>query len=181
MVTLLLSQDCERIYWYLMRDYQSFKTMGLLYGDKEPMGRYVPAPAYAAYANLIRQLYGTKYVRREPTDRWTQIHVFQKGDLEIRVCWATAPTTVTFQAARPLTGVNLGGGDLSLEQEDGQVQLALTTGPVYLKGPVAAIEQTPSPLVADSVTDYTNVQGKLNWFYGYFDGTDTYKPRTSSR
>jgi len=84
------------------------------------MGRYVPAPAYVAYANLIRQLYGAKYVRREQADRWTQIHVFQKGDLEIRVCWATAPTTVTFQAAEPLVGVDLAGGDLPLEQLGGR-------------------------------------------------------------
>ena len=44
-----------------------------------------------------------------------------------------------------------------------------------MKGAVAAIEQAFSPIVADSVTDYTNVQGKLNWFYGYCDGTTSYK------
>ena len=57
---------------------------------------------------------------REQTDRWTQIHVFQKGDVEIRVCWATAPTNVTFQAAQSLSGVDLAGGDLPLDQAAGR-------------------------------------------------------------
>jgi hypothetical protein len=175
MYTLLLSEDCERICWYLMRDYQNFKTMGLLYGDKEPMGRYVPAPAYAAYANLIRQLSGAKCVRREATDRWTRIYLFRKGSEEIRVCWSTAPTTVTFKAAGPLTGIDLVGGQQKLEQANGGVRLPLTTSPVYVKGAVTAIGQPPSPIVADSVMDYTNVQGKMDWSYGYFDGAAPYK------
>jgi hypothetical protein len=176
MVTLLLSQDVERIYWYLMRDYQSFTTMGLLYGDKEPMGRYVPAPAYAAYANLIRQLYGATYVRREVMDRWTHVHLFKKGNEEVRVCWATAPTTVTFKAAGPLAGIDLVGGQVRIERADGGARLALALTPVYVKGAVAGVTQPPNPIVADSAMDYTNVQGKANWYYGYFDGAGPYKP-----
>ena len=176
MYTLLLSENVERIYWYLLRDYQSFTTMGLLYGDKEPMGRYVPAPAYAAYANLIRQLGGAAYVRREATDRWTRIYLFRKGDDQVRVCWTTAPTTVTFKAAAPLAAIDIMGGEQPLEQAEGGRRLALTLSPVYVKGAVTGITQPPNPIIADSVMDYTNVQGKANWSYGYFDGAGPYRP-----
>ena len=91
MATLLLSADVERMYWYLMRDYINFQTMGLVRDQDSPFGRYAPAPAYVAYANLIRQLSGARYVRREPTDPRTHVHVFERGGEEIRVSWSTAP------------------------------------------------------------------------------------------
>src|SRR3546814_16516478 len=91
MSTLMLSEGVERMYWYLMRDYSHFTTMGLLYNVDSPQGRYVPAQSYAAYSNLIRQLYRAEYLRREKTDQRTRIYAFRKGDAAVRVAWSMAP------------------------------------------------------------------------------------------
>jgi hypothetical protein len=171
MYTLLLSERVERIYWYLVRDYQNFKTMGLVRDDKDPWGRYAVAPPYVAYANLIRQLHGAEFVRREPTDRWTRIYLFKKGGDEIRICWAVLPTTVTLKASGPLTAIDMMGGEERMEPPAAGAPLTLSETPVYIKGAVTGISQPPSPIIADSAEDYSNEQGKAGWFYGYYDGS----------
>jgi hypothetical protein len=89
MSTLLLAGGVERIYWYLLKDYQEFSGMGLLRSESDPAGRYVPAPAYAAYATLIKQLGGARFVRREASDPDLRIYLFSKGAGEILVAWST--------------------------------------------------------------------------------------------
>ncbi|HAU38610.1 MAG TPA: hypothetical protein DCX07_12945, partial [Phycisphaerales bacterium] len=134
MYTLLLSEECEKIYWYLLRDYSSFKTMGLLRDPNDPMGRYAVAPPYPAYANLIRQLSGAKFVRREPTDPRTRVYRFDKGGEPVRVCWATVPAHFALAADAPLTVTDLMGQEQRLEPVEGKVYLTLTDNAVYVKG-----------------------------------------------
>src|SRR5271166_5301550 len=62
MSTLLLSAKVERIYWYLLRDFEEFTGLGLLHDENDPLGRYTPTPAYVAYATLIHELDGLSFV-----------------------------------------------------------------------------------------------------------------------
>jgi Glycosyl hydrolase catalytic core len=170
--TVLLSENVERMYWYLMRDYLDFETMGLVRDVDSPFGRYTPAPAYVAYANVIRQLAGARYVRREPTDPRTHVYVFERGGEEIRVSWSTAPSSrVDFEAGSPLTVVDIVGDERTVPPADGAVSLMLTEDPVYLKGPVREVrEHRRDSILAWSEHDFGVVQGAGGWHYGYYDG-----------
>lgn len=133
---LMLSAGIEKSFWYLGRDYseQGFKTMGLLRGPKDTLGRYAPAPAYPAYANLIHQLYGATYVKREAKDDATRVYTFKRGKEEIRVCWATQPSHIAINTSTPVTVVDIMGGEETLRPAGGQVYLNLNEDPVYVKG-----------------------------------------------
>ncbi|HYW78136.1 MAG TPA: hypothetical protein VE890_01110, partial [Thermoguttaceae bacterium] len=131
---LLLSQDVEKIYWYLARDYNEFLTMGLLRSDKDPMGRYAVAPNYVAYATLIRQLHGARFARREPTQPHARVYLFQRESEQIRVCWATQPVHVALKTQSPVTVVDMMGGEETLFPTAGEISLTLNENPVYVRG-----------------------------------------------
>jgi hypothetical protein len=172
MATLLLSADVERMYWYLMRDYINFQTMGLVRDQDSPFGRYAPAPAYVTFANLIRQLSGASYLRREPTDPRTHVHVFERDGEEIRVSWSTAPEArLSYETSSPLTVVDIVGVERTVHPVEGAVSLVLTDDPVYLKGPVLGVrEHRREAILAWSQPDYGDVQGAGGWHYGHYDG-----------
>lgn len=136
--TLLLTAKVEKIYWYLCRDHMEFLSMGLLRHANDPLGRYAVAPAYVAYATLIRQLDGAQFLRREPSADSVRVYLFRQGGEEVRVCWATEPAHVAFAAARPLVCTDLVGATETLTPLDGQVGLTLDRNPRYLRGPAAA-------------------------------------------
>jgi hypothetical protein len=172
MATLLLSENVERMYWYLMRDYLDFQSMGLVRDQDSPFGRYAPAPAYVAYANLIRQLTGARYIRREPSDPRTHVHVFERDGKEIRVSWSTAPAAVVeYATGSPLTVVDIIGGERTVHPADGAVQLVLTQDPVYVQGPVLEVrERRRESILAWSEHDFGDVQGEGGWRYGHYNG-----------
>jgi Glycosyl hydrolase catalytic core len=172
MATLLLSQNVERMYWYLMRDYLDFQSMGLVRDQDSPFGRYAPAPAYAAYANLIRQLSGARYVRREPTDPRTHVHMFEQGGEQIRVSWSTAAgARVDYETRSPLLVVDIVGDERTVDPADGVVSLVVTEDPVFVKGPVLKTrEQRRESILAWSVHDFDDAQGTGGWQYGHYDG-----------
>jgi Glycosyl hydrolase catalytic core len=172
LATLLLSEDVERMYWYLMRDYLGFQSMGLVRDLDSPFGRYAPAPAYVAYANLIRQLSGSKYVRREPTDPRTHVHVFERNGEEIRASWSTEPVArVTYETRSPLTVVDIVGDERTVSPTDDEVSLLLTQNPVYVKGPAHEVrEHRSQSILAWAEQDFSNLQGAGGWYYGYYDG-----------
>jgi len=176
LATLMLSEDVERMYWYLMRDYRTsvdnFESMGLLRDQDSSFGRYAPAPAYAAYANLIRQLAGAQYVRREATDPRTHVHVFEREGQEIRVSWSKMPAArVIYETNAPLTVVDIVGDERMLRPVDGAVSLLLAENPVYVKGPVLEVrERLHEIILAWSEHDFDHVQGAGGWHYGYYDG-----------
>lgn len=170
--TLLLSEDVERIYWYLLRDYANFEAMGLLHDADSPLGRYVPAPSYVAYATLIRLLDGARYVRREPTDSRTRIYLFENDGEEVRVGWSTAPPSrVVFTTTSPLTVTDIMGEDSVLYPVNGQVVLHLTDTPIYVRGRVTAVQESRrDEVLADSAADFGGAQGENGWYYGHYDG-----------
>jgi hypothetical protein len=163
MYTLLLSEGCQKVYWYLLRDYAEFRTMGLLHDATAPEGRYAAAPAYVAYANLIRQLREATFVRREtfglqtradmgkrqdaastgePTDPQVRVYLFRHGVQEIRVCWATAPAGLVLQADAPLGVVDLVGKEVRIDPVGGEAYLTLTDNPVYVLGRIQGLART---------------------------------------
>ena len=128
MSTLLLSAGTERIYWYLLKDYQEFAGMGLLLSETAPAGRYTATPAYAAYANLIKQLGGARFQRREPGE--ARVYVFSRGGGEIRVAWSTAGAVqYDMRGDAPLWQI---GNAKALTPQHGTISVALDENPVYL-------------------------------------------------
>lgn len=127
MSTLLLAGGVERIYWYLMKDFQEFSGMGLLRSESDPAGRYVPAPAYAAYAILIKQLSGTRFVRREPSDPDLRVYLFSKAGREICVAWSSQGTRTYAPAAGGWQKIDMMGNPVPAG-----AQIMLDANPVYL-------------------------------------------------
>lgn len=176
MSTLLLSAGVERIYWYLMRDYHAggsnFDSMGLVRAPDSAFGRYAPAPAYVAYATLIRLLKGATYVRRERSDPRTEVHLFRKQGEEVRVVWSTSDVPrLQFDTDGPLTLVDLMGGVRNLPAAGDGVSLLASENPIYVKGPVTQIrEWRADALVADSNLDSSAQTHAGDWQYGQYNG-----------
>jgi hypothetical protein len=174
-VVALLSAGVERIGWYLLRDDRNFLGMGLLRRPDSDYGRYAPAPAYAAYAQLIRRLGGTTFIRREPTDRRAQVYTFAGADGEVRVAWSPhEPVLLELRAEQQLWRVDIMGRATPLAAVDGVARLLIGPEPVYIVGDVASLtDHWPDRLIADSVDDYSDVQGAGGWYYGQYDGDGT--------
>jgi hypothetical protein len=175
--TILLSQGVEKIYWYLLRDYSDFETMGLLRDSNSPFGRYAPAPAFVAYANLIRQLDAAEFQRREKTDPRTRIYLFNTGKEQCRVAWVTddtrntdnAGTLAFFKTAKPLRVTEIDGREYSVVPVNGEASIRLTSTPVFVEGPVSSVREKRSNFVlTDSASAFSGIQGANGWYYGYF-------------
>lgn len=183
--TLLLSERVERIYWYLATDHREFEGMGLLRSPKSPLGRLTVAPAYISYANLIRQLEGAAFDKREclrPYTR-TRVYRFVKDGAPVVVAWAAKPASIRLTTAVPMQRVDLMGQEAALAPEDGKLTVPLDATPVFIKGAYQAIEEIPGDDVtlADSSEDFSKQQGKNNWYYGAYEGgcsgdTAAFKP-----
>ena len=103
--------------------------MGLLRSESDPAGRYVPAPAYAAYATLIKQLGGARLVRRESSDPDLRIYLFSKNGHELRVAWS-AQGTQTYDLPGAVQQIDMMGNARTNTR-----QVRLDTNPVYLLRP----------------------------------------------
>ena len=189
-LTLMRANGVERIYWYLMRDYNDFVT-GLLHSDRDPLGRYVPTSAYPAYANLIQQLYQTQFVQRENTDLRTRFYRFNKNGAELRVLWSTAPPSLLqLHTTQPLTVTDIMGVPQVLQPQNGIVALTGDNNPVYVLGHIDSVQEVGRDLLlADSVDGFSGVQGNTpgTWSYGYYPVTaapyqpDQVQPMTWTR
>ncbi|MDR1190700.1 MAG: hypothetical protein LBK60_03415 [Verrucomicrobiales bacterium] len=175
--TLLLKQNVAKIYWYLASDHMDFVSMGLVrHHQKENSGMGVldVAPSYVAYANLIHHLDGATYVRREAARDYTraQVHLFQRGPEQIRVCWATRPAKLRIKTNQPLTVSNLMGAETQLTPANGALILDLGEDAIYLTGSVTGVEEidTGARILASSLDDYSKTQGGNNWSYGVLKG-----------
>ena len=131
---LLLTRNVEKIHWYLCRDYMEFVSMGLLRNVDDPMGRYAVAPAYVAYATLIKQLDGAKFVRRAELGKYTYALLFDTNDGPVWVCWATQPATVAFDANGDRTVFEIMGKSHVMKPVDGQILLSLGEDVMYFRG-----------------------------------------------
>jgi hypothetical protein len=133
MSTLLLAAKVDRIYWYLLKDYQQFTGLGLVRSESDAMGRYVPTAAYAAYAVLIQQLSGARFVRREPSDPQMRVYLFSRGGTEIRVAWSTAsPGAYQLQPGGPIRQIDLMGNARTIPRQTGPVSIPVDQTPIYL-------------------------------------------------
>lgn len=171
MTVSLLSKGVERIGWYLLQDDREFVGMGLLRHPDGPFGRFAPAPAYVAYAQLIRRLAGSAFVQREETDGRMHVYRFAGPEGEVRVAWSPHDEAVLELHGGDLTRVDLMGRSRRLEATDGTARLTVGPDPVYILGAVDRItDHWPDRLVADSLRDYGDRQGGSGWFYGHYDG-----------
>ncbi|HKY19219.1 MAG TPA: glycosyl hydrolase [Rhizomicrobium sp.] len=135
MSTMLLAAGTDRLYWYLLKDHQEFSGMGLLLSESGSAGRYAPAPAYAAYAALIKQLEGARFIRRETSDPGLRIYLFSKGAKQIRVAWSTGGAAAyRIKSTAPLQRLDMMGNAAPLEPQNGAVTVTLDKNPVYLTG-----------------------------------------------
>lgn len=173
-LAVMRANGVERIYWYLMRDYNGINT-GLLRADNDALGRYVPTAAYPAYANLVRQLYRAAIVRRDTTDQRTRCYLFDKDGSELRVLWSTAPPSrLLLRTNGPLTVVDLMGNATTLQPQGGVINLTINNDPLYLLGHLDRVQEVGRDLLlADSAGDFNGVQGTAPgaWRYGYYMAT----------
>lgn len=196
LLTIMRTCGVERAFWYLMADDVNYSS-GLLRGPNDPLGPYAPSTGYAAYANLIQQLYGAKFVQREATDPRTRVYQFSRlsDKAPLRVAWSAASTAqLLLAASAPLTLINIMGEATTLQPVNGMIALSVDINPVYLIGQVDGIQEVGrDKLVADSAADFSSTQGAGPgaWFYGYYDGdisaygdsylSSAFKPMTWAR
>ncbi|MEO6750724.1 MAG: glycosyl hydrolase [Chthoniobacteraceae bacterium] len=169
LMTLMRSAGVERAYWYLAYDYDGYAT-GLVRSPTDPLGPYVPSSAFPAYANLIQQLYRTTYVGRDNTDARTRMHLFRRGTSDVRVVWSSAGTAqLVLTTNTPLTRIDIMGVSTVLQPTNGAIALTADATPFYLIGPISSVREFGrDAIVADSVRDFSNIQGSTNgtWSYG---------------
>jgi Glycosyl hydrolase catalytic core len=186
-MTLLRSADVARVYWYLMRDYQSFDGLGLVRAPDSPYGRYAPNPAYVAYATLIRVLGAARSVRREALpDPRTRVYLFDQSGTEVRVVWsAEGATTLDAAVSGTLTEVDVMGRARTLMPRHGEATLALDARPVFLVGAIRGLrERRADRVLADSRADFSMAAERDGWRYGYavlapgedYDGRQEFHP-----
>lgn len=169
--TIMLGEGVQRISWYLMRDYANFGTMGLVAGPDSPLGRYAPAPAYAAYAVLIRELGNVAPAGREHTDPRTRLYRFTGSEGEVRVAWSSEGTAhLALAASGPLDIVDLMGNVVPRPPRNGVVDLDVGQDPIYIRGRVTSVRETGrQPLLADSELNYTDgPEPDRAWSYGAY-------------
>ena len=170
--TLLLSAGVRKVFWYLFRDYGAFATMGLVRSDRDPLGRYAPKPAFVSFATMTRQLTGRTFVRREPTLASLYSLVFRRpaGTDDVRVLWSLTPRALTVRTAGPVRVVDVMGQERTLAPVGGRVTVTLSDAPLYLHGGRPVLpppDRAATGVIANSVRDFSDVQGTHGWFYGY--------------
>jgi hypothetical protein len=166
LATLLLSQGVERMYYYLGLDDDSFPHRGLLASPQDSRGAFTPHPAYVAYANLIRQLRPHPFHSRYPgTASSTYAFRFQNRRSRLSVLWSREPVTVALRSSSALIVTDLMGHSRSLAPIRGQVLLRLGPDLLYVKGPVSPVIEKDNPVLADSLSGYSDTQGRHGWSY----------------
>lgn len=168
MAVVLRAAGVERMYWYLLRDYQNFNGMGLLRGERDPLGRLAPTPAYVAYATLIRLLDGADSVTREPSDPRTHIYRFERGGEATYVLWAPdGPIAVSADLPAGAQLTDLVGQTQTLSA--GNRTVTLDHDPQYLRGTVQNLDATrPDALEADAHADFSVAASDGRWQYGAY-------------
>jgi Glycosyl hydrolase catalytic core len=138
--TIMMGSGVEKIFWYLMRDYDDFGTMGLVGKDDDPAGRYAPHQAYVAYAVMARQLANAAFVARDDTEPAIWSYHFDKPGTAERVIWSTEPRNVVIETSDPLVVTNLMGEPRTIAPLDGGVHIGLSESPIYVTGPVKSVK-----------------------------------------
>lgn len=165
MAVVLRGAGIKRMYWYLLRDYETFHGMGLLRADADPLGRYAPTPAYPAYATLIRLLDGATEVYQEPTDPRTFVYTFRHKGEPTYVIWAPdGPLAAVVDMPQGGVLVDMVGGTRQLPA--GTSALKLDVHPQYLQGRVTRLDAPrPDTLLADARADFDVEKPSTLWTY----------------
>lgn len=163
-LTILLSTGVERIYWYLARDAQYVHGMGLLRAPDSELGALAPNPAYVAYAAVIRELRGARFIKREQTDPRTRLYLFRRGPTEVRVAWSSSgEAELAFSSDAPLSVRDGQGRPARLEAS----RLRLGPSPVFIIGTARLEhERRTDRLIADLTPSIAASAGG-SWRYGY--------------
>ncbi len=171
LMTLMRTAGVERMYWYSAFDYDGYET-GLVRSPIDALGPYAPSAAFPAYANLIQQLYHATYVARENTDARTRMYHFTRSGSDVRVVWSTAGTAqLVLTTSSPLTRIDIMGSSTVLQPVNGTIAITADTTPFYLIGPISAVREFGrDAIVADTVRDFSNVQGTTNGTWSYLNG-----------
>ncbi|HEY5892641.1 MAG TPA: fibronectin type III domain-containing protein [Chthoniobacterales bacterium] len=170
-VTQMLAAKVQRMYYYLLQDWgSSFAYRGLVGKVDNTRGSLLPNPMFVAYAVLIRELYGWTCQARISSGlaNTTYVYRFGSGSAEKYVCWSTAPTTVFFSTTAGVNVTDIMGNVRTVNPIGGIVGVELDENIVYLStsGDVQAVTEADNAVVADSLADYTKVQGANGWYYG---------------
>lgn len=138
---LSLAAGVQKIFWYdLANDGPSTtkfeQNFGLLrYPDAA--GRYMPKPAFVAYAVLARKLANRTFVRQESVMPGVYNMLFS-GNL--RVLWTTPfPQSVDLATNSPITITSMTGRTQTISPVGGRITLKLTADPVYVEGTVTSV------------------------------------------
>ena len=165
---LLMAAGVDRVYWYLYRDNPQIdynSSLGLVQDDDNE----TPKPAYTAMATMASFLQGAHFVRAEGGMGGPAYSIlFQRDDgTELRVMWATKPTTI--YAAGAISQQDINGNYLTM---DGY--LNLKPSPLFVTGPLGGgFPNQDGTVLANSLEDFSGNQGDNNWSYGvYLGGTD---------
>lgn len=158
---LLLSAKVDQAYWYLLRDYDAFATMGIVRANGDAK------PASHAMAALLDRLQGATFAGREEAAEGIYAFRFERaGGGLLHVLWSLAPVTLAMPASAVV--YNLEGTRLASSQ------LLLGDAPVYVEG---TLPELPPPLeadeaavLADSLSGFSAEQGRNGWSYGAFVG-----------
>jgi len=172
---LLLSAGVKRIYWYLFRDTDAFASMGLVHNDRPR----TPKPAYRAMKVMIDEIGIANLVRRETTAADFYSILFRRASgQEVRVMWSLQPRAIVVPASSKVVGM-LGKARVS------GAGFVIASEPVFVEGTVSGLpprEVGAPKIIADSVRDFSNVQGRRGWSYGMFEpGPAGFKPLTGFR
>ena len=158
---LLLSAPVERVYWYLLRDYEDF-TMGLTSADARPK------PASFALQVMARELSRARFVRRELSSAGLYSILFARpSGEEVRVIWALQPASIAPTGATRV--VDIEGRVHSVASP-----ISLNDSPVFVTGPLVSLPPAPKTVavLADSRTGFSSEQGGNRWSFGESLGSD---------
>lgn len=174
-VCILTQPAVARMYWYLSRDYPpNFPTMGILHDQRDPMGPLTPVMSYPAYANLISLLDHAVFKEHVQTDVRTRLYRFDKERQQVWIAWSSfEKTALSVAASRPVTRINLTGGETQLAPVGGKLTLPLDELPVYIvadNGTVSAISEVPrrDVMIADAASEFTGPDVTNSWSYWFF-------------
>ena len=158
---LLLSRDVARTYWYMFRD-DPDAVMGLVQNDSAQ----TPRLAYTAMANLIRQLYGARFVERESTPLdFYSLRFADRDQKELRILWSLTPRRLTVsgvdKALDMLGNVVASAGTLDVNES-----------PLIVFGPLRGLPTSTETLLTDSQLAFGGTQGGDGWYYGVSSARD---------
>ncbi|MEV5675340.1 glycosyl hydrolase [Streptomyces sp. NPDC052179] len=146
-----------RYYWYdLINDgngpSNGEQNFGLLRRSGPEATGLNPKPAYLAYATAARELTGATFTGRLRTGD-AGLHAYRFASAPgspgagstTTVLWSSDRTgePVRIRATKPVTVVDMLGGERVLEPVGGWVHLTATGDPLYLRAPVSRIEKSP--------------------------------------